>query len=106
MRKSKTTKQHEEDRRMILRVLLEWEFYPRSPEQIQRDLDRLLCPVSIEGVYFHLHYMAAKDKGWLEIEEKPVSGEHPDILWAKITPAGVDELDHWDERHRELEIRK
>jgi DNA-binding PadR family transcriptional regulator len=98
MRKSKTKAQHEEDRRTILQVLNEAEFHPLTPKQIQRDLDKLLCPVSLEGIYYHLHYMAPS--GWIEIEEKAISGEHPDILWAKITPAGVEELDHWDDRHK------
>lgn len=87
----KTKRQHEGDRTEILRFLNEAGFLPVPRDMILVHLDERYRSVSHEGLDYSLRLMHGK--GWLEIGEQKVLGQVPCILWAKITPAGVDELD-------------
>jgi repressor of nif and glnA expression len=87
----KTKRQHEGDRTEILRFLNEAGFLPVPPHMILVHLDERYRSVSDEGVDYALRFL--QGKGWVEIGEEKILGKPRRIMWAKITPAGVDELD-------------
>ena len=89
--KKKTKSEHERDRTEILRYLKEWGFQAITPAMIVQYMDEMYQAISDEGAEFHLRYLAGK--GWVEIGEEKILGRPPRILWAKITPGGVDEFD-------------
>lgn len=87
----KTRRQHESDRTEILRFLNEAGFQPVTPRTLLIHMDEIFHPVSNESLDYALRFMAGS--GWIEIGEEKLLGRLPRILWAKITPVGVNELD-------------
>lgn len=97
MAKDKTKAEHENDRTQILRLLVEKGFYPLTPETILSVMDESFHSLSAESLDFHLRYMA--DKGWIEIREEKGLGKPNELLYAKLTAAGVEE---YDRRRRDI----
>jgi hypothetical protein len=91
MAMNKTRRQHEADRTEILRFLNEAGFHPVTPRSLIIHLDEMFHTVSDEGLDYALRFMLGK--AWIEIGEEKLLGKPARILWAKITPSGVDELD-------------
>jgi hypothetical protein len=92
MKKSRPTTR-EVERGEVLRYLAE--VYPSlaTLRSLVNHLDYSGYSVSAEDLEFHLWYLA--EKGFVEIDEYPrEAGERRQIRGAKITPAGVDLLDH------------
>jgi len=83
MARQKTKAEHEVERTAILRLLVEAGFHPLTPGTILAVLHDSYHLVTIEGLDFHLGYLA--DKGWI----KRGDGN----AFAQITAAGVEEFD-------------
>lgn len=91
MTMKKTKRQHEADRTEILRFLNEAGFQPVTPRTLLIHLDEMFHTISDESLDYALRFLHGK--GWIDIGEEKLLGKPPRVLWAKITPEGVDELD-------------
>ena len=84
---------HEVERGEIIRFMAEVGFSAVTPRTLINHLDYSGYSVTEEGLEFHLQYLT--QKGFVEIEEEQKeAGKKKRILFTKITPAGVDLLDH------------
>jgi hypothetical protein len=83
---------HEIERGHILRFLQVSGLRPVTLRMLLYYLRDRRYPLTFEGLDFHLRYM--RDKGWVVLEiPEPAIGEKEKIETARITAAGVDEID-------------